>query len=145
MITKYRDIPTTKREYYYVASDGKEFDDKRECVAYEHTLSLKGIPVIENQIENLTCYWDEGSMTMYNITDENDWNILVERVWFGHQTTKKYPGSGVYLAKWNDGGDNGGWYTVILVENYIADIEQEIESNQRILEEILEARDKIST
>ena len=111
-----------EQEYpVYVASDGKEFRTRFECELYEHKLGFKGIKVVETAIP-LRDFEGEHDATLYNIENEEDWNILVERVWFNRQYhISKYPGPGVYYVITYPGGDYPDEYEVMKADQYLND------------------------
>lgn len=144
MQIKCKEVPKIEKEYYYVASDGKEFSNRWDCESYERRLGFKGISVIETAIEGLNHYYDDSSMIMYHIMSEEDWNILVERVWFHTQTgIKEYPGPGYYIANFCDGGDGRDWYHIYRVDEYLDNVNEEVERLLRHKSDIESARDEI--
>ena len=119
----------------YIASDGKEFTIRRACEAYERSLPLKGIKVIDNAVKDLYDFYQEHPMILYNIESENDWNILVERVWFYRQSEKEYPGPGKYFAIQIPCGDYPDEYNIEEYDNYMADIRHYYNSTYDMLED----------
>lgn len=120
------EIPTVTKVYHYIASDGTDFTSQWECERYERSLSFKGEYVIESAITNLHDYYNESnSATLYDIRNEDDWNLLVERVWYNRQNIKNYPGPDQYLVVCDDNGDYGPYYTIYDPEEYLEGILEE--------------------
>lgn len=113
-------VPT--RVTTYIASDGKEFAKRNECENYESQLSLKGNRVIDRAIHNLNDFYTEEPMVLYNIESEDDWNLLVERVWFYRQSEKEFPGPGKYFAVEVYCGDHPNEYTITEYDDYMYNI-----------------------
>ena len=106
----------------YMSSDGYEFANRAECERHEHTLGFKGIKVVETAINELNDFYEENPMILYKVESEDDWNILVERVWFYRQSEKAYPGPGLYLAVQESCGDYPDEYTIYEYDEYMANI-----------------------
>ncbi len=106
----------------YVASDGTEFEDRFECERYEDKLGFKGIEVVETAIPCRDFEGEHDAM-LYNVKNEEDWKILVERVWFHRQynTTDNFPGPGVYYVITYPGGDYPDDYEVHNADEYLKD------------------------
>lgn len=106
----------------YVASDGTEFETQFECEHYERELGFKGIEVIETAIP-CSDFEGEYHAMLYNVKNEEDWKILVERVWFHRQynTTENFPGPGVYYVITYPGGDYPDDYEVHNADEYLKD------------------------
>ena len=100
----YVQVPKTLESY--MSSDGFEFASRTECENHERVLGFRGIKVIETAIKDLNDFYEERPMVMYNVENEDDWNTLVERVWFYRQSEKQYPGPGKYLAVQEYCGDH---------------------------------------
>lgn len=128
MKVEVREVPATKLKKVYIASDGTEFDNKSDCKLYEIELGYKGIKVWETAIHDLYDFDGVNPASLYNIENEEDWNFLVERVWFNTQTPKEYPGPGHYLAIYYDGGDYDGSYFIEDAEQYITGLHHSINS-----------------
>ena len=115
-------VQTPKIVESYVSSDGFEFASRAECETHEAALGFKGIKVVETAITNLNDFFSENPMTMYKIENEDDWNILVERVWFYRQSEKQYLGPGKYLAVQEYCGDHPEEYTIYEYDAYMNNI-----------------------
>ena len=111
-------ITVEKHITTYIASDGTEFDSRWACESYEQRLPLKGEKVIDTAINDLNDFFTENPMTLYKIKNEEDWNLLVERVWFYRQGVPEYPGPGLYVAIKEYGGDHGDTYTIYEYDTY---------------------------
>ena len=116
----YVQVPKTIESY--ISSDGFEFASRRECENHERALGFSGIKVIETAIKDLNDFYEERPMVMYNIENEDDWNILVERVWFYRQSEKQYPGPGKYLAVQEYCGDHPEEYSIYEYDTYMNNI-----------------------
>ena len=106
----------------YVASDGTEFENHSECERYERKLGFKGIEVIETAIP-CSDFEGEHQAMLYNVKNEEDWKILVERVWCYHQynVSNEFPGPGVYYVIAYPGGDYPDEYEVHNADEYLND------------------------
>ena len=104
----------------YVASDGTEFDTCVECERYERKLSLKGIEVVETAIP-CSDFEGEHYAMLYNVKNEEDWKILIERVWCHHQynISEEFPGPDVYYVIIYPNGDYPDEYEVHKAEEYL--------------------------
>ena len=116
----YVQVPKTLESY--MSSDGFEFANCTECENHERVLGFRGIKVIETAIKDLNDFYEERPMVMYNIENEDDWNTLVERVWFYRQSEKQYPGPGKYLAVQEYCGDHPEEYSIYAYDDYMHDI-----------------------
>ena len=103
----------------YEASDGKIFETRREFDAHEMSLPLKGYKVIDTAIDVMGDFFTEQPATLYKIENEEDWNLLVERVWIYRQSEKEYPGSGLYFAIREYCGDHPDEYTIYEYDYYM--------------------------
>jgi len=119
----------------YVASDGYEFKDRAECERHEIAIGYKGIKVVETAVHELNDFYSEAPMVLYNIENEDDWNILVTRVWFYRQNEKVYPGPGKYLAVQEYGGDYPDEYYIHEYDNYMAGMRHYYNSVYKQLED----------
>lgn len=116
----YVQVPKTLESY--MSSDGFEFASRTECENHERVLGFRGIKVIETAIKDLNDFYEERPMVMYNIENEDDWNTLVERVWFYRQSEKQYPGPGKYLAVQEYCGDHPEEYSIHAYDDYMNNI-----------------------
>ena len=116
----YVQVPKTLESY--MSSDGFEFASRTECESHERALGFRGIKVIETAIKDLNDFYEERPMVMYNIENEDDWNTLVERVWFYRQSEKQYPGPGKYLAVQEYCGDHPEEYSIYEYDTYMNNI-----------------------
>ena len=116
----YVQVPKTLESY--MSSDGFEFANRIECENHERMLGFRGIKVIETAIKDLNDFYEERPMVMYNIENEDDWNVLVERVWFYRQSEKQYPGPGKYLAVQEYCGDHPEEYSIYEYDTYMNNI-----------------------
>lgn len=112
-------VQTPKIVESYVSSDGFEFASRAECENHEVALGFKGVKVVETAIKDLNDFFSENPMIMYKIENENDWNTLVERVWFYRQNEKEFPGPGLYCAIKEYCGDYPDEYTVYEYDYYM--------------------------
>lgn len=110
----------------YISSDGYPFASRSDCEWHERRLGYNGIEVVETAKDGINEFFTERPITMYNIKNEEDWNILVERVWFQRQDVKEYPGPDIYLAIYNDNGDSPESYTICNYRKYIQNIQDEV-------------------
>lgn len=110
----------------YTSSDGYPFANRNDCEWHERRLGYKGIEVVETAQDGINEFFTERPITMYNIKNEEDWNILVERVWFYRQDVKEYPGPGIYLAMYDDGGDSSDSYIIYDYKKYIWDLQDKV-------------------
>ena len=116
----YVQVPKTLESY--MSSDGFEFASRIECENHERVLGFRGVKVIETAIKDLNDFYEEHPMVMYNIENEDDWNTLVERVWFYRQSEKQYPGPGKYLAVQEYCGDHPEEYSIYEYDTYMNNI-----------------------
>ena len=116
----YVQVPKTLESY--MSSDGFEFASRIECENHERMLGFRGIKVIETAIKDLNDFYEERPMVMYNVENEDDWNTLVERVWFYRQSEKQYPGPGKYLAVQEYCGDHSEEYSIYEYDTYMNNI-----------------------
>lgn len=128
MKIKVETIQVPKKVTTYIASDGKEFERRNECEVYEKNLPLKGQKVIDTAVKELYDFYNEYPMILYNIENEDDWNLLVERVWLYHQTEKEYPGPGKYFAVQTPCGDYPDEFLIEEYDKYMYDIRHYYES-----------------
>ena len=128
-----KEIQKTVMEKVYIASDGKEFYSRRECQYYEQKLGYKGIKVCETAVDDLNDFDGEHEGVLYNIENENDWKVLVERVWFDNQIPEKYPGPGHYLAFYCDGGDSDGHYVIENAEEYLSTLRHNLNEYESLI------------
>lgn len=112
-------VMAPKTVFTYIAEDGKEFSTKFQCEEYEASLPIKNYKVIDTAITDLNDFYSESPMTLYNIENENDWNTLVNRVWYNHQNEKEYPGPGKYFAVKEYCGDYPDEYTITKYDDYM--------------------------
>lgn len=112
-------VQTPQHIKSYIASDGYEFEHRNDCENHEIALGYKGIKVVETAYTDLEDFYSEDSMALYKIENEDDWNILVERVWFYRQNEKEYPGPGLYFAVKEFCGDYPSEYTIYEYDNYM--------------------------
>lgn len=103
----------------YMSSDDFEFANRAECEAHERALGFRGIKVVETAVKDLNDFYEERPMTLYNVENEEDWNVLVERVWFYRQSEKTYPGPGKYFAVKEYCGDYPDEYTIYEYNDYM--------------------------
>lgn len=129
----YVQVPKTLESY--MSSDGFEFASRVECENHERALGFRGIKVIETAIKDLNDFYEERPMVMYNIENEDDWNILVERVWFYRQSEKQYPGPGKYLAVQEYCGDHPEEYSIYEYDSYMYNIRHYYNSVYKQLED----------
>lgn len=122
MKIKIETVQVPKKVVTYIASDGKEFERRNECEIYESKLPLKGHKVIDTAVKDLHDFFNEYPMILYNIENEDDWNLLVERVWMYHQTEKEYPGPGKYFAVQTPCGDYPDEFLIEEYDKYTYDI-----------------------
>ena len=122
MKIKTETIQVPKKVITYIASDGKEFERRNECETYEANLPLKGYKVVDTAVKDLYDFFNEYPMILYNIENEDDWNLLVERVWMYHQTEKEYPGPGKYFAIQTPCGDYPDEFLIEEYDKYMYDI-----------------------
>jgi len=116
----YVQVPKTLESY--MSSDGFEFADRSECETHEMALGFKGVKVVETAVKNLNDFYEENPMILYKVENEEDWNILVERIWFYRQSEKTYPGPGLYLAVQESCGDYPDEYVIYEYDEYMANI-----------------------
>ena len=126
----------------YMSSDGYEFANRAECEAHERALGFKGIKVIETAIDELNDFYEENPMILYKVENEDDWNVLVERVWFYRQSEKVYPGPGLYLAVPESCGDYPDEYIIYEYDEYMANIHHYY---NRFCDDLEDAYRKINT
>ena len=119
----------------YVAEDGTEFHNRTECELYEKKMPLEGNKVIDTAIDELNDFYTEEPMILYNIENEDDWNLLVEHVWLYHQTEKEYPGPGKYLAIQTSCGDYPDEFAIHEYDSYMYDIRHYYNSVYKQLED----------
>lgn len=122
MKIKIETIQVPQKVVTYIASDGKEFVHRNECETYEANLPLKGYKVVDTAVKNLYDFFNEYPMILYNIENEDDWNLLVERVWMYHQTEKEYPGPGKYFAIQTPCGDHPDEFLIEEYDKYTYDM-----------------------
>lgn len=115
-------VMAPKTIYTYIAEDGKEFDSKRLCEEYEASLPVENAKVLDTAIADFCDFFSEDPMTLYNIENEDDWNILVTRIWCGHQNLKEYPGPGKYFAVREYCGDYPDEYVITEYDNYMSEV-----------------------
>ena len=115
-------VMAPKTIYTYIAEDGKEFNSKYLCEEYEASLPIEKSKVLDTAIADLNDFFSEEPMILYNIENENDWNILVTRVWRGHQSEKEYPGPGKYFAVQEYCGDYPDEYLITEYDNYMSQV-----------------------
>ena len=113
----YVQVPKTIESY--MSSDGFEFANRSECENHEEALGFKGIKVVETAVKDLNDFYEEHPMVLYKVENEDDWNILVERVWFYRQSMKEYPGPGLYLAVKEYCGDYPEEYSIYEYDEYM--------------------------
>ena len=140
IISKEIMIPTTV--YEFIASDGQVFKTMHECEIYEHKLGFQDADVVTTAIHDFKDFECEHPMVIYNVKNEDDWNLLVERVWFDRQNWKSYRGPGHYIAIELDGGDYASTYWIDNAEEYITDY---VENAQSYYDQITEAMKKFDT
>lgn len=126
----------------YMSSDGYEFANRAECETHEYALGFKGIKVVETAINELNDFYEENPMILYKIENEDDWNILVERVWFYRQNEKVYPGPGLYLAVQESCGDYPDEYIIYEYDEYMANVHHYY---NRFCDDLEDAYRKINT
>jgi hypothetical protein len=115
-------VQTPKTIESYISSDGFEFASRAECETHEQALGYKGIKVVETAIKDLNDFYEENPMILYKVENEDDWNILVERVWFYRQSEKEYPGPGLYLAVQERCGDYPDEYSIYEYDAYMNNV-----------------------
>ena len=115
-------VQTPKIVESYVSSDGFEFVNRTECKNHETALGFKGIKVVETAIKDLNDFYTEAPMILYNIENADDWNVLVERVWFCRQNEKGFPGPGKYFAIQENCGDYPDEYSIYEYDEYMHNI-----------------------
>lgn len=107
----------------YISSDGYEFKYKHECITHERKIS-HNIPVIASAIHGLTDFDEDNPVILYNVKNEEDWNMLVEREWFYNQDLKIYPGPGIYMATVLNDGDYDDTYYIENAEQYLNELQK---------------------
>lgn len=112
-----RDVQVIKKECHYIASDGTDFISRYECEEYERKLHYEDTWVIKTSVMYRD-FWTDNPAIIYHIVTEEDWNILVDKVWKNKQDLKKFSGGTYYIAVEND--DNT--YTVMPIDKYVEDI-----------------------
>lgn len=136
MIIKTKTVQISKTITEYEASDGKIFDKRSDCETYERSLPTKNIEVIATAIgDGLYDFVSEQPMTLYNIKNEEDWNILVERVWFYRQTEKEFPGPGKYVAVEENCGDHPTEFSIYEYDTYMSYVLHDFNSFYKTMED----------
>lgn len=120
-------------EKVYIASNGKEFSSRGECERYEQKLGYKGIKVYETAIDGLNDFDGEREGVLYNIENEDDWDILTERVWFNRQVPAEFPGPGHYLVFRCDGGDYDDTYVIENAEEYLITLHHDLNEYESLI------------
>lgn len=113
----------------YIAEDGKEFNNKKDCIMYEKKLKL-GIGIIPDIYD----FWDNETAKLIYISREEDIDNLKEY----YDTDciiedfMKY-GKGWYMIKKEYTLDSY-WYYLYNIENYTKDIEFQFNEWKSLIE-----------
>ena len=113
-------------ESFYIADDGTEFTNRRECEDYEakQMIADRGIPC------KITSAVEDGRLAkLWYIRDKEDFDWLRKKEWihadiYGH---KGFTEPGWYISIWYDGGDGRDYYEVYPVDEYLHDYEKQIQ------------------
>ena len=131
IITEEKTIPAkTYTETKYIASDGKEFGSKNDCLRYEKQLAIESHPIYTTSIKNVYLF-EEGYMaTLYYFSSKEDYEFFIKT----QDLNRKYYfsdfdeyGAGWYIYWCEDGGDYPDEHFLKNYDAYESRIESDLE------------------
>lgn len=129
MKTEIREIPTITKTYVYIASDNTEFTSEKDCREYEASLYKAKARVINTAV-GITSFYDELPAKIYHIINEEEWNYLYYCIWETN-VYGSFEGSNYYIAVQNDLGDHKPEYYIKTVNEYLENIQKEVNEYDR--------------
>lgn len=135
MIEEIDQMKVVEKEYHipaktyidkiYIASDGKEFGSKNDCLRYEKQLAIESHPIYTTAIKNVNLFEEECMATLYYLSSKEDYEFFIEtqdlnRKYYFNSDFDEY-GAGWYIYWCEDGDEH-------FLKNYDA-YESRIESD----------------
>lgn len=129
------EIRVRPQEYkVYITNDGEEFTNKREAEKHEiNLMPEKQIPKFSITLRAIEEYG-----YCYKIESETDLNYLTCKEW--KIAYYDYVGPGWYIAIQRNGGDSEDSYTVFPIDNYIKDLQHDLNALKELESKELEIK-----
>ena len=144
VVEKERYVPArTCIDKIYVASDGKEFYFKDDCLSHEKRLAIESHPIYTSAIQDVSKFYGE-DVILYYLSNKEDYEFFKEiqgidsDEYHFNSDFDKY-GEGWYLYWVEDGGD---YLDYTFLENYNA-YEKEMELSWEKYKSDMRSRMKI--
>lgn len=117
-----------KHEYFttiYITSDGQEFCIRSDAEQHEEELRImQDRHEIPYKYIGYLSFLDSGA-DAYEIKSEDDLKYLNIKEW-NRCGSWTYDGPGWYMAVWHDGGDYSDYYSITKVDEYIKNLEEDL-------------------
>ena len=79
VVEKERYVPArTCIDKIYIASDGKEFRFKDDCLSHEKQLAIENHPVYTSAIKDVSKFFDGDDITLYYLSNKEDYEFFKE-------------------------------------------------------------------
>lgn len=119
----------TYTETKYIASDGREFFNEKDCIRHEEHLEVLKHPVYATSIETCT-YYDGDYAKLYYISCEEDYDFLIATQGVGLYFDSDFEqyGAGWYLRYEIDMGDYPSHAYLWNYDNYVKEAETTFEN-----------------
>lgn len=119
----------TYTETKYIASDGREFFNEKDCIRHEEHLEVLKHPVFATSIETYT-YDSEYDAKLYYISSEEDYDFLIANTGIALYKDSDFEqyGVGWYLLYAIDMGDYPSHYRFVNYDNYVKEAEANFEN-----------------
>ena len=115
----------------YIASDGKEFGSKNDCLRYEKQLAIESHPIYTTSIKNVYLFKEDYMATLYYLPSQEDYEFFIEtqdlnREYYFNSDFDEY-GAGWYIYWCEDDDDYPDEHFLKNYDAYESRIESDLE------------------
>lgn len=131
MIIDTRKKTSVETYFVYVAKDGTEFLDSRQCEKYENELAIKERNIRCKKAENLNGH---GGVLWY-LKSQEDFDCLKKTAWLHTKTEGQFSKPGWYISSFISSYDDWDSTEVEYLKDYLDEYEKRIAELRRLTSE----------